>query len=77
VKYLKIVVVVQAIALLYAFRENSHLKEHLSTSAEAVGTATRKIERMSERLSYSEDQLDVCQYSLNKYKESTDRVYCE
>ena len=63
---LKIVICVQAIALLYLFRENGIMKEHIIESADAVSKSTKKIENQSSELSLARQKLGECKYELGK-----------
>lgn len=69
-KYLKLIVCVQAVALLYLFRENSDLKQHLIDSADVVSRSTKKIESLRDAVDTERSRANSCEYTLDKYREN-------
>ena len=68
-KFLKVLAFVQALIVVYYWRENTELKEQILSSADAVALATKKIEKLHENLSDAQAKESTCRYMLNKYKD--------
>ena len=68
-KFLKVLAFVQALIVVYYWRENTELKEQILSSADAVALATKKIEKLHENLSDAQAKESTCRYILNKYND--------
>ena len=68
-KFLKVLAFVQALIVVYYWRENTELKEQILSSADAVALATKKIEKLHENLSVAQAKESTCRYMLNKYND--------
>ena len=68
-KFLKVLAFAQALIVVYLWRENAELKEHILSSADAVARATKKIEKLNENLSDAQMKESTCRYVLNKYND--------
>ncbi len=68
-KFLKVLAFVQALLVVYLWRENTELKEHILSSADAVAQATKKIEKLNGQLSDAQMKESTCRYVLNKYND--------
>lgn len=68
-KFLKVLAFVQALIVVYYWRENAELKEQILSSADAVALATKKIEKLHENLSVAQAKESTCRYMLNKYND--------
>ena len=68
-KFLKVLAFVQALIVVYYWRENTELKEQILSSADAVALATKKIEKLHENLSDAQSKESTCRYMLNKYND--------
>ena len=68
-KFLKVLAFVQALIVVYYWRENTELKEQILSSADAVALATKKIEKLHENLSDAQAKESTCRYMLNKYND--------
>ena len=68
-KFLKVLAFVQALIVVYYWRENAELKEQILSSADAVALATKKIEKLHENLSDAQAKESTCRYMLNKYND--------
>ena len=68
-KFLKVLAFVQALIVVYYWRENAELKEQILSSADAVALATKKIEKLHENLSVAQAKESTCHYMLNKYND--------
>lgn len=74
-KFLKILVCVQALGLVYLLRENTELQERIVTSADAIAKSTRTIESLIDQVEAATRRESDCIYTMNKYRDEQEQKH--
>ena len=68
-RFLKTIIGVQTLVIMYLFWENNNINGKIIESADAVSKSTKRIERLNDELDATRRSLGNCIFELDKYSE--------